>query len=225
MSAVTCDFSGKLGAFSLQADFVTPKGVTALFGPSGAGKTSIIRAVCGLWKPAQGVIAIGEKTVLDAERNLFVPAEDRRVGAVFQEPLLFPHLSVRANILYGCPDPGRIDAIARQFDLGQLLDRRPRHLSGGEARRVALARAVARDPTLLVLDEPFAGLDAARRDALLPFLRVMLEEQNISALLVTHHVPEITELAQNVIAVREGKAENIQPVGAFVAQYEEAASR
>ena len=164
------------GAFALDVAFETRGGVTALFGPSGAGKTSIVSAIAGLTRPQQGRIAVNGRVLLDTAARLWVPAEARRTAVVFQDSRLFPHMSVEDNLLFGWrratvkAEAASIAHVVELLGLGGLLTRRPRGLSGGEKSRVALGRALLAAPDMLLLDEPLASLDAARRDEILPYL-------------------------------------------------------
>src|SRR6266567_1245520 len=159
----------RFGDFVLDAAFDSGGGLTALFGRSGAGKTSLVNAIAGLLRPERGHIAVDGEVLTDTERGIFVPARRRQVGYVFQEGRLFPHLTVRQNLLYGrwfAPKPrpaGEVDQIVELLGIGALLDRRPANLSGGEKQRVAIGRALLSRPRLLVMDEPLASLDEARK--------------------------------------------------------------
>src|SRR4051812_6496190 len=166
------------GAFVLDATFAFGDApcVTALFGPSGAGKSTIIHAIAGLFRPQAGRVVLGNETLFDSDRGVFVSARERRVGLVFQDMRLFPHLSVRANLLYGWRRSGArseaktIDDVIALLGLELLLERRPRTLSGGERSRVALGRALLMNPRAFLLDEPLAALDAPRKAEILPYL-------------------------------------------------------
>ncbi|MBV8257238.1 MAG: ATP-binding cassette domain-containing protein, partial [Actinobacteria bacterium] len=163
MAALQANFALPLRSFELALSLEVG-GTTALVGPSGAGKTSVLRVIAGLVRPPQGRVALGDEVWLDTERGVALPPEERRVGLVFQEYALFPHLSVRRNVAYGAG--GRpVDELLERFRIAHLADARPGELSGGERQRVALARALARDPEVLLLDEPLAALDAHTRTA------------------------------------------------------------
>ena len=197
------------GAFTLDAAVDAPGGVTALFGPSGAGKTTFVRAVAGLATPEAGRI------VLDA-RVLWAPGTDvpphaRGIGTVFQDARLLPHRDVRANLLYGAPGKGRLAEVVDLLELAPLLDRRPRHLSGGEAARVALGRALLTEPKLIVLDEPLASLDARLRGAILPYL-ARLKATGVPMLLITHDAEEVVALADRVVFLDAGRVVDHGPV-------------
>lgn len=192
-----------VGAFALDATLAAPGGVTALFGPSGAGKTSVIRAVAGLLRPAAGHIRLGERVVFDAARGINLPTAERRIGYVFQEPRLFPHMRVAENLRYG--GTHRIAALIDLLDLRPLLDRRPAGLSGGEAQRVSIGRALAANPDFLLLDEPLSALDAPRRAEILPYLARLRDETGLPMLYVSHQISEIAQLADTVALIQDGR--------------------
>ena len=203
----------RLGAFELDAafNFGSAPGVTALFGPSGAGKSTIIGALAGLMRPSFGRVVLAGASVLDTERGIDLPARERRVGVVFQDARLFPHMSVRANVLYGwhrAPEKAeraRIDAIIALLGLDALLARRPRTLSGGERSRVALARALLMNPRVLLLDEPLAALDAPRKAEILPYLERLVRETKIPMLYVSHSLDEVARLADRMVVLDKGR--------------------
>lgn len=191
--------------------FIERPGITALFGPSGAGKTTIVDAVAGLFRPQEGRIAIDDRVVLDTEAGIDVPVRFRRIGYVFQEPRLFPHMSVEDNLRFGWRramtrgDTAQFAAIVDLLGLGTLLARRPSRLSGGEKGRVALGRALLSSPGLLLLDEPLAALDAARKAEILPYLERLRDETKLPMIYVTHSLDEVSRLADQVVVVREGR--------------------
>ena len=201
----------KLGGFSLDASFSSDGGVTALFGRSGSGKTSLIRIIAGLAKPDQGRILIDSQPILDTARRIFVPPHSRRFAYVFQEGLLFPHLSVRQNLNYGrwfSSSHRNVSDFNRIVDLlgiEALLERRPARLSGGEKQRVALGRALLSSPRLLLLDEPLAALDEARKQEILPYLRRLRDEAATPIVYVSHSVGEVAELADRVVMMKDGR--------------------
>lgn len=200
----------RLGAFALEAEFAAAEGVTALFGPSGAGKSSIVRAVAGLSRPEEGRIVLAGRPVLDTSRGLFVRPEARRAPVVFQDARLFPHLTVADNLLYGwrrAPVRAPESEIARVIallGLEKLRQRLPRALSGGEKRRVALGRALLASPDILLLDEPLANLDAARRADILPWLERLRDIARIPIFYVSHSLDEVARLADRVVLLDAG---------------------
>ena len=198
------------GDFCLDLDIGLESGVTAIFGPSGSGKTTTLDCIAGLVTPDVGEVILQERVLFSSNPRVNLPPERRRVGYVFQEELLFPHLNVRENILYGYKrtpqglrrqDPG---ALIELLELAPLLDRRPRTLSGGEAQRVALARALATSPEVLLLDEPLESLDARLRGRVLRYLKTLHRELGIPMVYVSHSLSEILALADQVVALSRG---------------------
>lgn len=204
--------TGKQGDFSLDVRFEgRPDGITALYGPSGSGKTSVINMAAGLARPDSGRIVLGGTCVFDAEKRINLPPEKRRIGYVFQEGRLFPHLRVRSNLTYGMrPTSGenRKIPMAQVVDLlgiGHLLNRRPATLSGGEKQRVAIGRALLTSPAVLLMDEPFASLDQARKEELLPYIATINREFSIPILYVSHALREIRALTNSIVRLRNGR--------------------
>jgi len=200
----------RFGSFSLDVAFEAPQGVTALFGRSGSGKTSVVNAVAGLFRPDAGHIRLGETVLFDAERRISVPVHRRRLGYVFQEGRLFPHLSVRQNLLYGSWFGPRqtgvdFDRVVAMLGIGGLLDRRPGGLSGGEKQRVAIGRALLANPRLLLMDEPLAALDEERKAEILPYLERLREETDIPVLYVSHSMAEVARLATTLVLMDNGR--------------------
>jgi len=205
------------GAFTLDVAFRTADpemsspGVIALFGPSGCGKTTTVHAISGLLRPDAGIVRIGDATLFDSMRGIDVPAERRRIGYVFQDARLFPHLDVLKNLRYGAnrarEEGPRIDfdEIVDLLGLGPLLARRPRRLSGGERQRVALGRALLCRPRLLLLDEPLASLDVARRAELLPYLERLRDRLSVPMIYVSHQFEEVLRLATHVVLLEAGR--------------------
>ena len=200
------------GGFALDASFALSRpGVTALFGPSGAGKTSIVQAIAGLFRPDEGRIRVNDRVVLDTKQGIAVPPNARRMGYVFQDSRLFPHMSVEDNLLFGWrrakaqADSREIARVIDLLGLGELTARRPRHLSGGERQRVALGRALLSSPELLLLDEPMAALDLARRAEILPYLERLRDDARLPMLYVSHAVDEVARLADEIVVLRSGK--------------------
>jgi molybdate transport system ATP-binding protein len=197
----------------------------ALVGPSGAGKTSVLRAVAGLVRPASGRVALGDDVWFDSSRRIFRRPDERRVGLVFQEYALFPHMSVRENVAYA--GKRRVDEYLERFRISQLADARPTELSGGERQRVALARALARDPGVLLLDEPLSALDANTKVTVRGELQELLREFGLPTLLVTHDYEDAASLADEVGVIVDGKLRQLaapkelvaRPADGFVASF------
>ena len=197
--------------FSLELAFETSAQVTALFGPSGSGKTSVLMLIAGWHRPAAGRIRLGERLLVDVGAGLFLPPERRRVGLVFQDHCLFPHLSVEGNLRYGLRRRERsqrvveFDRVVAVLELGALLRRLPHTLSGGERQRVALGRALLACPELLLLDEPLAALDESLKMRVLDYLERVIEEWRIPLIYVSHAAAEVQRLAQHVIVLDQGR--------------------
>jgi molybdate transport system ATP-binding protein len=204
------DVEKQLGALKLGVRFEAARGVTALFGPSGAGKTSVVNMIAGLLKPDRGAITLDDTVLFDVARNIDVPPHRRHIGYVFQEGRLFPHLSVRQNLDYGRRmsgqprDAGEFERIAAMLDIAHLLDRRPGKLSGGERQRVAVGRALLMRPRLLLLDEPLASLDAGRKREILPYLVRLRDDAGIPMVYVSHTPAEVRRIATAVIRLDNG---------------------
>jgi molybdate transport system ATP-binding protein len=199
-----------LPGFTLDAAFRQEgRGVTALYGPSGAGKTSLILGIAGLLPKATGRVVLNGRVLLDSQARVNLPARERRIGVVFQDGRLFPHRTVRANLLYGANRAKRgavaFDHVVGLLGVEALLDRRPLALSGGERQRVALGRALLSAPDLLLLDEPLAALDAARKAEILPYLERLRDEAQIPILYVSHAADEIARLADRIVALDSGR--------------------
>jgi len=200
----------RFGDFTLDAGFEAPPGVTALFGRSGSGKTTVVNAVAGLQRPDRGRISINGTDLLNTDTGLMLPPHRRRIGYVFQDARLFPHLTVRQNLLFGRwfapPGPGaELGRIVDLLGIGSLLDRRPGALSGGEKQRVAIGRAILSNPRLLLMDEPLAALDEARKAEILPYLERLRDEVQLPILYVSHSVAEVTRLATTVVLLENGR--------------------
>lgn len=202
---LTVRAKGTIGNFSISADIEAGVGVTAIHGPSGAGKSTILKAVAGLWHPLEGYIRVGDSVLLDTNNGINLATQKRRLGVVFQEPLLFPHLSVADNLRFGMSrrETG-FDGVVAMLDLGTILDRMPKNLSGGEAQRVALGRAILADPQILLLDEPLTGLDDERREQVLPYLERLRDETTIPIIYVSHHRDELLQLADLIFTIEGG---------------------
>ena len=204
---LSLDVRGRIGTFGIDAALDAGMGLTALYGHSGAGKTTLLRALAGLWTPDEGRIAVGDDVLFDSDAGIDVPVEKRRMGIVFQAPLLFPHLDVERNLRYA-HRKGADDlwcSVLSILDLSGLLKRRPRHLSGGEAQRVALGRALLSDPRVLLLDEPLTGLDDFRRGQVIPYLAAIRDAMALPIVYVSHHRDEIERLADLVFVVEGGR--------------------
>ena len=214
---LSVDIRHRLGNFALETSFTSDGGVTALFGRSGSGKTSIIRIIAGLIRPDHGRVSLDDSILADTDRQVFVPRHRRRFGYVFQEARLFPHLSVRQNLNYGrwfAPRNERsesFDGVVDLLGIAALLDRRPAKLSGGEKQRVAIGRALLSSPRLLLMDEPLAALDEARKAEILPYLERLRDETQIPIIYVSHSIAEVARLANRVVVMRDGKVETIGP--------------
>ncbi|HRO50680.1 MAG TPA: molybdenum ABC transporter ATP-binding protein [Hyphomicrobium sp.] len=197
--------------FVLDASFTAPNGCVALFGPSGSGKSTIVRLLAGLERPDRGRIVVDGRTLVDTEARIDVPVHKRRVGLVFQDGQLLPHLSVRQNLDYGrsfAPRDARgvpFDAVVDLLGIGHLLKARPATLSGGERQRVSIGRALLAAPRLLVMDEPLASLDAARKLEILPFIERLRDEWDLPIVYVSHAVEEVARLANTVVRLSEGR--------------------
>jgi molybdate transport system ATP-binding protein len=213
MIVLLVDVEKRLGAFKLAVRFEAAAGVTALFGPSGAGKTTIVNMIAGLVTPDRGSIALDDAVLFDAAAGIDVPPHRRHIGYVFQEGRLFPHLSVRQNLDYGRRMSGRpreADDFARIVALlaiDRLLDRRPRLLSGGERQRVAFGRALLMRPRLLLLDEPLASLDAGHKQEILPYLVRLRDESGVPMVYVSHTAAELRRIATKVVRLDAGRVE------------------
>jgi molybdate transport system ATP-binding protein len=212
------DFQHRLGTFELDIHFRAGRGLTALFGRSGAGKTSVVNAIAGLICPEKGRIIVDRSVLIDTERGIRAPAHKRRVGYVFQEGRLFPHLTVRQNLLFGrwfaprrkssVPFGDVIDLLG----ISSLLDRRPSRLSGGEKQRVAIGRALLARPRLLLMDEPLASLDASRKDEILPYIERLRDQANVPIVYVSHAIAEVTRLASTIVLISNGRVRAVGPV-------------
>ena len=201
MAALAAEFILPLRSFRLELALEV-EGTVALVGPSGAGKTSVLRAVAGLVRPLSGRIALDDDVWFDAKANIFRQPDDRRVGLVFQEYALFPHMSVRQNVAYGGRD--RVDEYLERFGISHLAHARPTELSGGERQRVALARALARNPGVLLFDEPLSALDAHTKVTVRGELQELLREFGLPTLLVTHDYEDAAALAERVGVIVDG---------------------
>ncbi|HYU80678.1 MAG TPA: ATP-binding cassette domain-containing protein [Vicinamibacterales bacterium] len=210
------------GEFSLDVGERSRVEVLGLFGPSGAGKTTILELIAGLRTPTGGAIAIAHRPLFDSARGINLPPRRRRIGYVPQDVLLFPHLDVRGNLLYGVPSAAGqgvtslakappLHGVAAMLEIEALLDRRVHNLSGGERQRVAIGRALMTAPMLLLLDEPLAAVDRARRERILPYLLRIRRELHVPLIYVTHDASELAEIADRVLVVGEGRVVGAGP--------------
>ena len=208
---IDVDIEQQLGAFRLAVTFAVDAPIVGLFGRSGAGKTSVINAIAGITTPARGSIRINGSCLFDSAKGIDVPVAQRRIGYVFQDPLLFPHMDVESNLLYGQRlrrgESARIDEarVIELLGLGALLRRKPRALSGGEKQRVAIGRALLAQPRILLMDEPLASLDMPRKTEILDYVERLRDELDIPIVYVSHSVTEITRLADTVVVLADGK--------------------
>lgn len=205
------DIRHRQSGFALEARFQSDGRLTALFGPSGSGKTTIVNAIGGLVRPDHARIVVQRRVLVDTNANIVVPKHRRRIGYVFQEGRLFPHLNVQHNLLFGRWFTQRderkasFDHVVDLLGITHLLDRRPSTLSGGEKQRVAIGRALLADPQLLLMDEPLASLDEARKSEIYPYIERLRDEGGVPIVLVSHSVAEIARLATSVVVLSEGK--------------------
>jgi molybdate transport system ATP-binding protein len=214
---ISVDVAHRAGSFALEAAFDGTAGITALFGRSGSGKTTLIHLIAGLIRPLRGRIVLDGTTLLDTADGVFVPPHRRRVTLVHQDAQLFPHLTVRQNLLYGrffrrrIPSPVTLEQVVSTLGIGALMDRRPHSLSGGEKQRVAIGRALLASPRLLLMDEPLASLDVPRKLEILPLIERLNASFGIPIVYVSHTVEEIARLADRVVLLDAG---HVRAVGA-----------
>ena len=209
--SLAVDVTHRFGSFLLEARFVSEGRLTAFFGRSGSGKTTLINLIAGVIRPDRGRIVLDDTVLVDTKQSIFVPKYRRRVGYVFQEGRLFPHLTVRQNLLFGrwfTPRRERnigLDQVLDLLGIAHLLDRRPGALSGGEKQRVAIGRALLTSPRLLLLDEPLASLDDTRKEEILPFIERLRDEAQVPIVYVSHSISEVTRLATTVVTILDGR--------------------
>lgn len=216
MSGLSVSVTGRNGKFAVEANFSAGWGVTALFGHSGAGKTTLLKMIAGTLRPETGRIAIGDFVLFEAQKGINLPPEKRRIGYVFQEARLFPHMSVKGNLTYarwaGRRETTRsLDEVVALLGIDHLLNRRPATLSGGERQRVAIGRALLSDPALLLLDEPLSSLDHARRQEILPFIERLRDESHVPIVYVSHEIDEVARLADEIVLLSAGKVKASGP--------------
>ena len=213
----------RLGEFSIDAQFAAEGGVTALFGTSGSGKTSIVNMIAGLLKPETGRIALDGDVLFDSETGTDMPPHRRNIGYIFQEARLFPHMNVRSNLEYGrrmrglSKDPLASQRIVDLLGIGHLLSRRVGALSGGERQRIAIGRALLMQPRLLLLDEPVASLDADRKAEIFPYLERLRDEAHVPMIYVSHNASEIASIATKVVQIDAGRVARIADTADFFA--------
>ena len=212
------DVHHKQGDFSLATRFEAGDGLIALFGRSGSGKTSLINIIAGLTRPQEGLVKVGDTVLVDTAKGIFVPRHRRRIGYVFQEARLFPHMSVRQNLLYGrwfAPRTERhhddLDNVVDLLGIDHVLDRRPGRLSGGEKQRVAIGRALLASPRMLLMDEPLASLDETRKAEIMPYIERLRDQSRVPIVYVSHSVAEVARLASTLVLLSDGKVAAVGP--------------
>ena len=215
---LSVDVFHRQGSFTLKAAFESSGRLTALFGSSGSGKTTLINTIGGLLRPDRGRVVVDNHVLVDTAAGVFVPKYRRRIGYVFQDARLFPHLTVAQNLRYGSffsPKADRysdFDSLVQMLGIGQLLDRRPAALSGGEKQRVAIGRALNASPRLILMDEPLASLDEPRKAEILPYIERMRDQLRIPIVYVSHSLAEVSRLATDVVRLRDGQIMASGPV-------------
>src|SRR5882757_4026694 len=215
--SLAVDVTKRLGSFVLEAKFASEGRLTAFFGRSGSGKTSLVNIVAGVTHPDRGRVALDGRPLVDTAQGIFVPKYRRRLGYVFQEGRLLPHLTVRQNLLFGrwfTPKNERkidLDQVLYLLGIGHLLDRRPGALSGGEKQRVAIGRALLASPHLLLLDEPLAALDDSRKEEILPFIERLRDQAEVPIVYVSHSLIEVSRLATTVVVIQDGRIAAVGP--------------
>lgn len=208
---IAVDVASRLGAFDIDARFQADDGVTVLFGPSGAGKTTILNMIAGVIRPDRGRIVCGDDVLVDTAAGIYVPTHKRRIGYVYQDSQLFPHLTVGQNLKFGAwfargeNEALPFDTVVDTLGITELLGRRPTRLSGGEKHRVALGRALLARPRLLLMDEPLASLDGARKEEILPLIERVRDEFGVPIFYVTHAVDEARRLASTAVMISGGR--------------------
>ncbi len=201
------DIRKKLANFTLDVALTCPSGtLTAIVGPSGAGKSTLVRILSGLEQPDEGIVSLGDKLWNDTSTNFHATPQKRGLGLVFQEYTLFPHLTVRKNVAFAAVDKNCVQDLLNKFGIAHIADRKPSAISGGERQRAAFCQALAREPVLLLLDEPFSALDIATRESLRSELRNLKQELNIPMIHVTHDLEEAYYLADSIFVMENGKA-------------------
>lgn len=199
MIDLSIDIAMRQGDFTLRVRDSASVEVLGVFGPSGSGKTSLLEAIAGIRRPDEGSIRIGDRILFSSAQRIDLPARDRHIGYVPQDALLFPHISVRGNIGFGSRSHDGLEPLLQILDLRDLLERRVHKLSGGEKQRVAIARALMTQPSILLLDEPLAGVDRERRDVILPYILRIRRELHVPLIYVTHDEAELNAIADRVL--------------------------
>ncbi|WP_457680549.1 sulfate/molybdate ABC transporter ATP-binding protein [Thermovibrio sp.] len=197
----------RLKDFHLSLSFSSKEKITALFAPSGSGKSLTLKAIAGLVKPERGRIEVKSKVLFDSEKGIDIPPQKRKVGFLFQDYALFPHLTVEENVAFGAKEKKRVRELLRKLKIEKLKEKYPDEISGGEKQRVALARALASEPEILLLDEPFSALDSVLKEELYREVKRLIDELNIPSILVSHDINEIFRLSERVVILKEGKKE------------------
>jgi molybdate transport system ATP-binding protein len=211
------DVTHRFGSFLLEARFVSEGRLTAFFGRSGSGKTTLVNMIAGIVRPDRGRIVLDGTVLVDTKQRIYVPKYRRRVGYVFQEGRLFPHLTVRQNLLFGQWFTAKrerhigLDQVLDLLGIAHLMDRRPGALSGGEKQRVAIGRALLTSPRVLLLDEPLASLDDSRKEEILPFIERLRDEADVPIVYVSHSISEVTRLATTVVVIQDGRIVAVGP--------------
>ena len=203
MPLIVRDLVLPLAEFTLDVSMTLTRGTTALYGPSGAGKTTLLELIAGIRKPRAGRIEMNGRVMCDD--GVWIPPRHRRVGYVPQDDALFPHLSVRQNVFYGTADAHGSNAVIDVLEIGTLFDRSVQRLSGGERKRVALARALLTRPDLLLLDEPLSGVDLPLRDRVLEYLVRVRDELPVPSIYVTHHMQEVEAICEEIVVLERGR--------------------
>ena len=217
---ISFDARWQRGSFTLDARFESDSRALALFGASGAGKSSLLNLLAGLERPDSGSIRFNDRVFCDTASGQWMPARQRRIGLVFQDAMLFPHMSVNANLNYGRPRQANrqvsFDDMVQLLGIEHLLNRKPGALSGGEKQRVAIGRALLSEPQLLLLDEPLASLDLPRRAEIMPYLMSLRDQVKVPIVIVSHALEEVVRLAEDVVSLESGRVTQVSPVAQFV---------